>query len=334
MFRDEIVLRMKAGSGGAGKVSFLSEKFRPKMGPDGGDGGKGGDIVLEADDNYNTLYHLIHRPQYTASSGEPGGSKNCSGKNGRDLIVRVPVGTLIRDVDRKVLLKDLARKGDRIVVCKGGRGGRGNQNYATPTNQTPRKAMAGQPGEERKVKLELKMIADAGLIGLPNAGKSTLISRLSRARPKVADYPFTTLIPNLGVIRGPDYRDVVVADLPGIIEGAHEGKGLGDTFLKHIERTRLIVHLVDVSPEAMKPPGEAYAIVRKELEGYSPSLASKPELVVATKTDVTGAKKVAASFRKKLKPANLIEISAATGEGLESLAQELFRALHGGDGVE
>jgi GTP-binding protein len=334
MFRDEIVLRMKAGTGGAGKVSFLREKFRPRMGPDGGDGGNGGDVVLEADDNYNTLYHLIHRPQYTASSGEPGGSKNCSGKNGHDLVVRVPVGTLVRDVERKVLLKDLARNGDRVVVCKGGRGGRGNQNFATSTDQSPRKAVPGQPGEERKVKLELKMIADAGLIGLPNAGKSTLISRLSKARPKVADYPFTTLVPNLGVIRGPDFRDIVVADLPGIIEGAHEGKGLGDTFLKHIERTRLIVHLVDVSPQAFKPAAEAYAIVRRELESYSPTLASKPELVVATKGDVTGAAKIAAAFRKKLKPVKVLEISAATGEGLEALAKELFRALYGGDRVE
>jgi len=330
MFRDEIMLRMKAGSGGEGKVSFLREKFRPKMGPAGGDGGKGGDVVLEADDNYNTLYHLIHRPQYTASSGEPGGNKNCSGKNGLDLVVRVPVGTLVRDVERRVLLKDLAAKGDRIVVCKGGKGGRGNQHFANPTNQSPRKAEPGQPGEERKVKLELKMIADVGLVGLPNAGKSTLISRLSAARPKVADYPFTTLVPNLGVIRGNDFRDIVLADLPGIIEGAHQGKGLGDTFLKHIERTRLIVHLVDVSPEAMKPPAAAYSVIRKELESYSPTLASKPELVVATKTDITGAKEIAAAFRKKLKPTKVLEISAATGAGLETLAKELFRALYGG----
>ncbi|HLF93519.1 MAG TPA: GTPase ObgE [Planctomycetota bacterium] len=333
MFRDEIVLKMKAGTGGAGKISFLSEKFRPKMGPDGGDGGRGGSIVLEADQNYNTLYHLIHRPQYTAPSGEPGGHKNCSGKIGHDLIVRVPVGTLVRDVDRNVLLKDLARKGDRLVVCKGGKGGRGNQHFATSTIQSPRRAEPGGVGEERKVKLELKMIADVGLVGLPNAGKSTLISRLSAARPKVASYPFTTLVPSLGIIRGSDYRDIVVADLPGIIEGAHEGKGLGDTFLKHIERTRLIVHLVDASPLAMKPPGEAYRVIRKELESYSPVLASKPELVVATKVDVTGANKIATAFRKKAKTP-VKEISAVTGEGLQDLVRELFRLLQGGDGVE
>jgi len=333
MFRDEIVLRMKAGHGGTGRVSFLSEKFRPKMGPDGGDGGKGGSIILEADANYNTLYHLIHRPQYTAGSGEPGGHKNCSGKNGRDLVVRVPVGTLVRDVDRNVLLKDLAREGDRLVVCKGGKSGRGNQHFATSTTQSPRRAEPGGEGEERKIKLELKMIADVGLVGLPNAGKSTLMSRLSAAHPKVASYPFTTLVPSLGIIRSGDYRDIVVADLPGIIEGAHEGKGLGDTFLKHVERTRLIVHLVDVSPLAMHPPAEAYRVIRKELESYSPVLASKPELVVATKMDVTGAKKIAGAFRKKMK-APVKEISAATGVGLKDLIRELFRLLYGADGVE
>jgi GTP-binding protein len=331
MFRDEIVLVMKGGHGGNGAISFLREKFRPKMGPDGGDGGKGGDVILQADDNYNTLYHLIHRPQYVAQSGEPGGRKNCSGKNGHDLIVRVPVGTLVRDLGRNVLLKDLSGNGDRIAVCKGGKGGRGNQNFATPTQQTPRRAEPGQPGQERKVKLELKMIADVGLVGLPNAGKSTLLSRLSAARPRVAEYPFTTLVPSLGIIRGNDYRDIVVADLPGIIEGAHEGKGLGDRFLKHIERTRLIVHLVDVSPLAMKPPEEAYRIIRKEIESYSPALAGKPEILVATKIDLTGAPRIAAAFRKKHP---LLEISAATGKGIKPLIQELFHALLPGGGIE
>ena len=333
MFRDEIVLRMKAGDGGAGMVSFLREKFRPRMGPDGGDGGRGGDVVLEADDNYNTLYHLIHRPQYIAPSGQGGGRKNCSGKNGHDLIVKVPVGTLVRDVDRKVLLKDLARKGDRLIVCQGGKGGRGNQNFATPTNQAPRKAVPGGVGEERRVRLELKMIADVGLVGLPNAGKSTLISRLSSARPKVASYPFTTLVPNLGIIRGSDFRDLVVADLPGLIEGAHEGKGLGDTFLKHIERTRLIVHLVDVSPMALQPPAQAYGVIRRELESYSPTLATKPEIVVATKMDVTGSRRRASQFRKKLN-LPVLEVSAATGDGVPKLIQALFRALSGDHGVE
>ncbi|HLY74063.1 MAG TPA: GTPase ObgE [Planctomycetota bacterium] len=332
MFRDEAKLKIKAGDGGNGCVSFRREALVPRGGPDGGDGGKGGDVVLVADGNYNTLNHLIHRPRFVAPSGGHGGGQKCSGKMGRDLVVLVPVGTLVRDLDKNVLLKDLAHDGDRLVICKGGRGGRGNQHFATSTNQAPRKAIPGGIGESRNVRLELKMIADVGLVGLPNAGKSTLISRLSSARPKVADYPFTTLVPNLGIIRGKDYRDIVVADLPGIIEGAHEGKGLGDRFLKHVERTRLIVHLVDVSPEALKPPLEAYRTIRKELESYSPVLAAKPEIVVATKIDATGSKKNATSFKKKVK--NVLEISSVTGTGLKDLVRELFRATAPGDEVE
>ena len=332
MFRDEAKIKIKAGDGGDGWVSFRREACVPRGGPDGGDGGRGGDVILVADENYNTLYHLIHQPRFVASSGERGDKKNCSGKMGRDLVIRVPMGTLVRDVDKGVLLKDLARNGDRLVVCKGGRGGRGNQHFATSTNQAPRNSVPGGKGEERTVRLELKMIADIGLVGLPNAGKSTLISRISAARPKVAGYPFTTLIPNLGIIRGKDYRDLVVADLPGIIEGAHEGKGLGDRFLKHVERTRVIVHLVDVSPEAMKAPAEAYATIRKELESYSPVLASKKEIVVATKMDATGAKKRAVVLKKKVK--KLLEISAVTGTGLQELIRELFRASAPEDGVE
>jgi len=332
MFRDEAKIKVKAGDGGDGWVSFRREACVPRGGPDGGDGGKGGDLVLVADENYNTLYHLIHQPRFVAQSGERGSQRNCSGKMGHDLVVRVPVGTLIRDVDKNVLLKDLSRNGDRIVVCKGGRGGRGNQHFATPTNQAPRTAVPGGKGEERTIRLELKMIADVGLVGLPNAGKSTLISRISAARPKVANYPFTTIVPNLGIIRGKDYRDLVVADLPGIIEGAHEGKGLGDRFLKHIERTRLIVHLVDVSPEALQPPVQAYTTIRKELESYSPVLAAKPEIVVATKMDATGAKKGATALRKKAR--KVLQISAVTGEGLKDLVRELFRAASPGDGVE
>jgi GTP-binding protein len=332
MFRDEAKLKVKAGDGGDGCVSFRREACVPRGGPDGGDGGRGGDLVLIADENYNTLYHLIHQPRFVAQSGERGRGRNMSGKMGRDLVVRVPVGTLIRDVDKNVLLKDLSRSGDRIVVCKGGKGGLGNQHFATSTNQAPRTAVPGGRGEERTIRLELKMIADVGLVGLPNAGKSTLISRISAARPKVANYPFTTIVPNLGIIRGKDYRDIVVADLPGIIEGAHEGKGLGDRFLKHVERTRLIVHLVDVSPEALQPPVQAYGTIRKELESYSPVLAAKPEIVVATKMDATGAKKGATALKKKVK--KILEISAVTGDGLKDLVRELFRASAPEDGVE
>ena len=332
MFRDEAKIKIKAGDGGNGWVSFRREACVPRGGPDGGDGGRGGDVILIADENYNTLYHLIHQPRFVASSGERGYGRNCSGKMGRDLEVRVPVGTLVRDVDKNVLLKDLARKGDRLVVCKGGKGGLGNQHFATSTNQAPRNSVPGGLGEMRNIRLELKMIADIGLVGLPNAGKSTLISRISAARPKVANYPFTTITPNLGIIRGKDYRDLVVADLPGIIEGAHEGKGLGDRFLKHVERTRLIVHLVDVSPEALKPPAEAYATIRKELESYSPVLGAKPEIVVATKMDATGSKKNSAALRRKVK--KLLEISAVTGTGLKELVRELFRASSPSDEVE
>jgi GTP-binding protein len=332
MFRDEAKIKIKAGNGGDGWVSFRREACVPRGGPDGGDGGRGGDVVLVADENYNTLYHLIHQPQFVAPSGIRGNNKQCSGKMGHDMIVRVPVGTLVRDVDKGVLLKDLAREGDRLVVCKGGRGGKGNQHFATSTNQAPRNSVPGGKGEERTILLELKMIADIGLVGLPNAGKSTLISRVSSARPKVANYPFTTIVPNLGIIRGKDYRDLVVADLPGIIEGAHEGKGLGDRFLKHIERTRLIVHLVDVSPEALKPPQEAYATIRKELESYSPVLAAKKEIVVATKMDATNSKKGAAALKRKVR--KLLEISAVTGTGLKELVRELFRASTPDDGVE
>lgn len=335
MFRDEVTVRMKGGDGGAGCVSFLREKYRPKMGPDGGDGGKGGDVILEADENYNTLYHLIHIPRFVAQNGQPGRGRNQSGRKGRDLVVKVPVGTIVRDAERGVLLKDLSRHGERIVLCRGGKGGRGNQHFATPTHQAPRRAEPGRPGEERRVRLELKMIADVGLVGLPNAGKSTLLSRLSAARPKIADYPFTTLVPNLGILKGDDFRTLVVADLPGIIEGAREGKGLGDRFLRHIERTRLIVHLVDVSPLALRPPEEAYRTVRQELEGYSPVLAAKPEIVVATKVDVPGARENAEALRRSLGGRRrVLEISAATGEGLRELGGELFRALSPGHGIE
>ena len=331
MFRDEVTLQMKAGSGGNGAVTFRREKFVPKGGPDGGDGGKGGDIVIEADENYNTLYHLIHRPRYTAKPGGNGSGSKCFGRGGLDLFISVPLGTVVRDVDRKALLKDLSRHGDRVIVCRGGKGGRGNAKFATSTQQTPRNAEPGQRGEERRIRMELKMIADVGLVGLPNAGKSTLLSRLSAARPKVAGYPFTTLVPYLGIVKTGAYETLVMADLPGIIEGAHQGKGLGDKFLRHIERTRVILHLIDVSPEAVKPPLEAYKAVRKELENYSPVLAAKPEVVIATKVDVTGAGKNTAVLKKRAK---ILEVSAVTGKGLKPLVRELFNVLASGDGIE
>lgn len=322
MLRDEWTLRMKAGDGGGGRVSFRREKFAPKGGPDGGQGGKGGDILLEADPNVNTLNHLSHIPQFRAQNGGPGGAQNCTGKNGKDLIAKVPVGTLIRDVQRNVVLKDLNRPDDRLVVVHGGRGGRGNRSFATPTDQAPRRAEKGRPGEERLIRLELKMIADVGIIGLPNAGKSTLLTRLSHARPRIAHYPFTTLAPHLGIHRTDDFREITLADLPGIIEGAHEGKGLGDRFLRHIERTRILLHLVDVSSHALKPPVEAYRILRQELENYSPALAQKPEVVAANKIDLAGARTGLAALRKAGVDV-AAPISATTGKGIEKLVREV-----------
>jgi GTP-binding protein len=326
VFRDEIVARLKAGKGGDGAVAFLRLKYMPRGGPAGGDGGKGGDIVVEADENYNTLYHLIHVARFAAEDGRPGANKNMSGKNGRDLVVKVPVGTVLRDLDRDAVLKDLSRHGERVVACRGGKGGRGNQHFATPTRQAPKIAEPGRPGDERRVRFELKMIADVGIVGMPNAGKSTLLGRLSAARPKVASYPFTTLTPSLGILKIDEVATCVLADLPGLIEGAHEGKGLGDQFLKHVERTRVILHLVDAGPDALRPPAEAYRIIRRELESYSPVLAGKPELVVANKVDLTGAKKGVTALAKAC-GREVLGVSAATGRGLKELVAAIFRLL-------
>lgn len=326
MFRDEVTLRVKAGDGGRGCVSFRREKYVPRGGPDGGDGGKGGDVVFEADENYNTLYHLIHQPQFRAQEGEKGGAAGCTGRNGRDLVVKVPPGTILKEAGRGTVFKELVRHGDRLVLCRGGRGGKGNRRFATPTRQTPRYAETGERGEERRVRLELRMIADVGLVGMPNAGKSTLLSRLSHARPKIAAYPFTTLVPSLGILKLDDVRTCVLADLPGLIEGAHQGRGLGDHFLRHIERTRILLHLVDADPEALKPPAESYRTVRAELERYSPTLAEKPELVVANKVDVTGAKKAVPALRKAC-GTKVLAISAVTGEGIRELVMEIFDRL-------
>jgi GTP-binding protein len=327
MFRDELRIFLKAGDGGRGVVSFLREKFVPKGGPDGGDGGRGGDVILVARPGMNTLYHLTHQIHQRAESGDPGAGSNCYGKRGRDLRVEVPVGTIVRDRDTGVVLKDMVRPDEEVVICRGGRGGRGNKSFAGATNQVPRQYEEGQRGEERWVELELKLIADVGLVGLPNAGKSTLLSRVSAARPKIADYPFTTLIPQPGIVSGPGYKSFVMADLPGLIEGAHEGVGLGAQFLKHVDRTRLLVHLVDLAPLAGPRPAEAYRVIRGELERYSPDLALKPEVVVGTKADVPGWEKGLEELKRALRGKKVMRISAVTGVGLKDLVVRILAEL-------
>jgi GTP-binding protein len=324
VFLDEAVIHVKAGHGGRGAVSFRREKYVPRGGPDGGDGGDGGSVLFVADPNLNTLFHLTHRRLWRAPDGAPGRGTNCAGRNGRDTVIPVPPGTVIKDRDRGFVLRDLARPGDRFVVAAGGSGGRGNARFATSIIQAPRRFEPGRPGEARWVALELKLLADIGLVGLPNAGKSTLLRRVSAARPKVADYPFTTLHPHLGIATAPGSRTLVVADLPGLIEGAHRGAGLGDRFLRHIERTAVLAHLVDLSPVEGPSPADACRAIRKELAAYSPALAAKPELLVGTKADMPGADAALRRLRKAL-GVPVLAISALTGEGVPALLRELFR---------
>jgi len=328
MFIDEVKITVKAGDGGAGCVAFRREKFVPKGGPSGGDGGRGGGVILLANPHVNTLLAYRYKREFEAERGRGGEGSNKSGAAGADRVLEVPVGTVVYDRETEEELWDLKEAGQRIVIAKGGQGGRGNQHYATPSRQTPRRAQPGTPGEERSLRLELKLLADAGLVGFPNAGKSTLISRLSAAHPKIADYPFTTLEPCLGVVQGDDNDSFVLADIPGLIEGAHEGKGLGMRFLRHIERTRLLVHLVDVTdPE--REPGDALRAIRHELGEFSGKLLRKPAIVVANKLDASQSpEKVEA-----LQAASAAEgfpfhaISAVTGEGLVELKRLMAAQL-------
>lgn len=332
MFKDEVEIFVKAGDGGNGAIAFRREKFVPCGGPAGGDGGKGGDVIFTANPHMNSLYHLTHAVHYHAENGENGGIKNCYGKYGQDLIIPVPVGTVIKDREKGHILKDLKEPSDQIAIVLGGKGGRGNKSFATPTDRTPRRADSGVKGEERWLKLELKLIADVGIVGLPNAGKSTLLSHLSAARPKIADYPFTTLYPYLGIVSVTKHNTFVMADLPGLIEGAHKGTGLGDKFLRHIERTRLILHLIDIFPSEGSPsPYAAYKTIRKELELYSEDLAKKPEIVVLNKMDIgKEAEKNLKEFKKKYK-GPIHAISAATGENLKPLVKAIYKELTGGE---
>ncbi len=327
LFVDEVTIFVQGGRGGDGAVAFRREKFVPKGGPDGGDGGDGGSVYLLASSGINTLLDLVGRHHYRAQPGKPGAGANCAGKHGEDLIIPVPAGTLIFDADTGVLLKDLIDDNERVCVAPGGAGGRGNARFASPTHQAPRHFEPGQAGAERTLRLELKLIADVGLVGLPNAGKSTLLSRLTQARPKIAAYPFTTTEPQLGILELPGFRRLVLADIPGLIAGAHEGVGLGDAFLRHIERTRLIVHLIELCPPEGSPaPLEAYRIIRNELEKYSPRLAEREEILIGSKLDLTGADAALADLQRELgRP--IIGISGATGAGLRELGELVWERV-------
>jgi GTP-binding protein len=320
MFIDEVRIRVKAGDGGNGCLAFRREKYVPRGGPSGGDGGRGGDVTLVASNHYNTLLHLRYNPEHKGERGRHGEGSNRSGREGKSIDVAVPVGTVVYDADTGELLHDFTHHGDRYVVAHGGKGGRGNQHFATATHQAPTEHEPGKPGDEKHLQLELKLLADVGLVGFPNAGKSTLISRISAARPKIADYPFTTLEPNLGVVSVDD-RSFVVADIPGLIEGAHLGHGLGVQFLKHIERTRLLVHLVDVSDATLRQPVEDFGIVMGELAGFSEDLVKKPMFLVATKVDVAQDPERIAALRALAERESLpyFEISSVTGQGIDAL---------------
>jgi len=327
MFIDEITIQAKAGGGGNGCVSFRREKTAPKGGPNGGDGGKGGDVVLVASNDVNNLISLWYKPILKAQRGSHGMGKNRSGADGADCVVTVPVGTVVRreSKDRQIVA-DLTKPGERFVLCKGGRGGRGNQHFARPWHQAPREAEEGKPGEEGAFYLELKLMADAALIGYPNAGKSTILSRISKAHPKIAPYPFTTLTPNVGTLEYEDFQRYLIADVPGLIEGAHEGRGLGDRFLRHIERCRVLLLVLDMAGTDNRSPLDDYRQVLKELELYDPSLLKRPRLLVANKMDVPAAEKNLRAFRRKVRQ-RLVAISAEQETGLDELKLALRAKL-------
>ncbi|HEY6347822.1 MAG TPA: GTPase ObgE [Candidatus Angelobacter sp.] len=332
MFIDEAVIRVKAGGGGNGCMAFRREKFVPRGGPSGGDGGRGGDVIMESSERHNTLVHFRFNPEYNAQRGRHGEGSNCTGRDGESVTLKVPVGTIVYDKESGEKLHDFSQPDEGIVVAQGGRGGRGNQHFATSTHQAPREFELGKPGEERLLRLELKLLADVALVGYPNVGKSTLISRISAARPKIADYPFTTLQPNLGVVtigEPPHDESFVVADIPGLIEGAHTGTGLGTQFLRHIERTRLLAHLVDVSDASGRPdPVKDFNVILEELTRFGAELEKKPMIVVASKIDVVNPDKLAKlrKHAKKLK-LDLYEISAVTGKGIPELKYAMGRGV-------
>jgi GTP-binding protein len=326
MFVDEAQIWVKAGDGGNGCISFRREKYVPKGGPDGGDGGRGGDVYFEAVGDMNTLLDFTGRHHWRAENGKPGLGKNMYGQAGKDLVIRVPPGTLIYDADLNLLLKDLNEVGMKVLICRGGKGGKGNKAFATSTNQAPRIAEPGKPGQERNLRLELKLIADIGLVGMPNAGKSTLLSRCSAARPKIAAYPFTTLEPVLGIVELTGFRRFVMADIPGLIEGASRGAGLGHDFLRHIERTRIIVHILDIMPLDGSDPIDNYHAIRNELARYSETLAAKEEVIVANKIDLEPDGARVEDLRSRL-DRDIVPISAATGRGVKELTELLWHRI-------
>jgi GTPase len=337
MFVDEVDIHVEAGHGGRGCLAFRREKFVPRGGPSGGDGGHGGSVYVVASPHINTLINFRFHPEFAAERGEHGMGSNCTGHGGADLELAVPIGTLVYEKTAGegergyTLLADLAEEGQRVLVAKGGRGGLGNARFASSTNRAPRKVQPGEPGEIKDLRLELKLLADIGLVGFPNAGKSTMIARISAARPKIADYPFTTLTPNLGVVRLSDDRSFVVADVPGLIEGAHRGQGLGHQFLRHLDRTKLLVHLVDVSGASGRDPVEDLDTVRKELELFQPEFAARPQIVVANKIDALDPEHEDATAALEQRAAQLdlpfLRVSGVSGEGVPDLLEAMWRGL-------
>jgi len=330
-FIDEAMITVQSGDGGKGCVSFRREKFIPRGGPDGGDGGKGGDIILSTTSRKRTLYQFRYQKHFKAENGAHGQGKQKTGKSGQNLTIELPPGTLVINADTGHLIKDFVDTNETLVILKGGRGGQGNRKFKTSTHRTPRFAQPGEPGETRTLKLELKLLADVGIIGLPNAGKSTLIAAISSARPKIANYPFTTLTPSLGVVQTDWAEPFVVADIPGLIKGAHQGTGLGIKFLRHIERTRILVHLIDVSSIDPDDPLYQYHTINQELVMYDEKLVQKPQIVVLNKLDLPGVRDAAEIFQSAVKDKNILFISALTGQGLEQLTSQIVHLLDSND---
>ena len=326
MFIDEVVIELNAGRGGNGCMAFRREKYIEMGGPYGGNGGSGGNIVFEVDEGLNTLIDLRYKKIYKAENGEHGEGKGCNGKNAPDLIIKVPIGTVITDVDTNLIIGDLTKKGDRIIAAYGGRGGRGNMAFATRNNPAPAFCENGEPGEVKSVKVELKLLADVGLVGMPSVGKSTFISQVTAAKPKIAAYHFTTLTPNLGVVKTKDNRSFVIADMPGLIEGASLGEGLGDKFLKHIERTRVIAHIIDMSAYEGRNPIDDYKIINKELENFNKKIMEKPQIVIANKMDMPSSEENLKKFREEVK-CEVYPVSALTKEGLDEVLIHLADML-------